>query len=84
LPFPGHDLTHMIWGGFATIPIYDLGFPREAVKTLDAYGRDTLEALSEHLAICYEDMWTGDLSDEGEDLESTNCPYFRFAMAYRA
>ena len=47
---------HMIWGDPATTPLYDMGFPMQALKTPDAYDGDTLEPPSEHLAICYDDM----------------------------
>jgi hypothetical protein len=47
---------HMIRGGPATTPLYDMRFSMKALKTPDAYDGDTLEPSSEYLAICYDDM----------------------------
>lgn len=69
---PGNDFQHMVWSGFATIPVYDLGFESGCSKTYDANGVVRLENLCNRLTT---------LDGVQPVLESSNCPYFRFAMA---
>nr|UTN00784.1 MAT1-1-5 [Drepanopeziza brunnea f. sp. 'monogermtubi'] len=74
-PEPGDAFKHMTWSGFCTVPFNDLGFYSGNRKQYDADGITTLEHLSKVLCKQY--------GGNGIKLGTRNCPFFRFAMAYR-
>ncbi|EPE31915.1 hypothetical protein GLAREA_11997 [Glarea lozoyensis ATCC 20868] len=76
VPSPGHDYAHFTWSGFRTVPVYELGFQNGKRKTYDSNGNVTIEHLSRLLC---------KLKGKGYGIQqqSSNCPYFRFALAYR-
>jgi hypothetical protein len=75
VPSPGHDYAHFTWSGFRTVPVYELGFQNGKRKTYDTNGNVTIEHLSRLLC---------KLNGKGYGIQqkSSNCPYFRFAVAY--
>jgi len=65
----------MTWSGFCTFPSYSLGFKSGKRKIFDFDGIITLEHFSEMLCRQYDGA--------GMELGTDNCPFFRFAMAYK-
>lgn len=64
----------MTWSGFCTFPSFDLGFKSGGRKDFDSAGIQTMEFFSKKLCLMYRGA--------GMELETANCPFFRFAMAY--
>jgi hypothetical protein len=73
---PGYGFTHFTWSGFCTIPVYELGFQNGKRKYYDRNGKLTIE----HLSRCLCKL---DGKGDGVQQQSSNCPYFRFAVAYK-
>ncbi|KAK0111326.1 hypothetical protein ONS95_001691 [Cadophora gregata] len=75
IPAPGDSFRHMTWSGFCTFPSYSLGFKSGKRKRYDFDGITTLEHFSRMLCMHYKGA--------GMEIGTDNCPFFRFAMAYR-
>jgi hypothetical protein len=63
------------------MPFYDLGFKAGTRKDCDGNGMVTLEHLSQALFLVENEPW--DRATQHDYLETSNCPYFRFAVAYK-
>lgn len=62
------------------MPLYNLGFDAGSRKKCDGNGVVTLEHLSQALFMVENEPWA---YRPQRDLETSNCPYFRFAVAYK-
>lgn len=62
------------------MPLYNLGFEAGSRRDCDADGKITLEHLSQVLFLVESRPWR---LPRANLLESSNCPYFRFAVAYK-
>ncbi|RDW63859.1 hypothetical protein BP5796_10361 [Coleophoma crateriformis] len=72
---PGDAYKHMTWSQFQTVGEYDLGFERGWRKKHDSNGIRTLESLE-------VDVFRSRVEPYSQALPS-NCPYFKFAVAYK-
>jgi hypothetical protein len=71
---PGHELQHMTWSGFATIPFYFIGYGRGERHPCDTDGVFTLEH------ICRSQIFSDDPVERVDLFNGYNFPYFRFAV----
>lgn len=75
---PGDAYKHMTWKGFASQSVYDLGFLRGVANPFDSDGKLKLEIISKVPAVIKAGGQDGDTITL-----ANNCPFFKFAVAYK-